>query len=100
MPYDTSSLPATAPDSIRHTVNLLRGWFGRKFRHHLPPERDDQQAELDALLELMVQRCPADLRLLQALETDETSAASVFCVRQIERALAAAEAESDVHGHA
>jgi hypothetical protein len=109
--YDeVSTEPAAARgEHTRYAVDLLRSWVGQKFRHHLPPAREDQEVALRELLELMVRKCPADLELLRVLEmeamcdlamTDAELATSAFYVRQIELAFAAADASADAPGQA
>jgi hypothetical protein len=101
--------PVAPPEHTRYAVDLLRSWFGQKFRHPLPPVHDDQEAALRELLELMVRKCPADLELLRVLEmeamcdlamTDEELATSAFYVHQIELAFAAADAGPHARGQA
>jgi hypothetical protein len=111
MPYDDAStpLPAAPPEHTRYAVDLLRSWVGQKYRYHLPPAREDPKVALRELLELMVRKCLADLKLLRVLEmelmcdlaiTEEELATSAFYVRQMELAFAAADASADAPGQA
>lgn len=103
MPYDdeAADLPPIPAEHIRFAVDLLRSWFGQKFRHQLPPVREDQEAALRELLELMLRECPADLEMLRMIQieaidelpmTDEELAMSTFCADLIETALASGSA--------
>ena len=101
MAYDEEAsdfIPPMPPERMRYVVDLLRSWVGQKFRHRLPPVREDQAVALTELLKLMIRECPADLAMLQDLEreamaelpmTEEEIAMSHFVVHAIDLAFAA-----------